>query len=166
MSGAAARADQPPDDSTAARAEEQQRRPAPPSLPADDDPDGRSTNSQPPRPDRLPPDRDASSTEPPPLATTPATRPADPLADLIVAGDHTPEELARPKAIIESMITFEKEARGKSPDELDKMIQDKAAALDEARWQVRVLDAQLRRLNSIRGKTRGNAPSRAADKPR
>jgi RNA polymerase sigma factor (sigma-70 family) len=74
----------------------------------------------------------------------------DPLADLIVGGDHTPEQLARAKAIIESMMTFEKEARGKSSQELEKMIEDKAKDLEEARWQVRVIEAQLRRLKAIK----------------
>jgi RNA polymerase sigma factor (sigma-70 family) len=163
----AQRSDQPSSDTTDARAAEARRRQPPPNLPADDDFELRPPTSQKSGDDVPPPVPVETKTELEPLPTLDQDqRPADPLADLIVAGDHTPEELARAKAIIESMITFEKEASGKSPEELDKMIQEKAQSLDDARWEVRVIDAQLRRLKSIRAKTRDAAPSREKHKPR
>jgi hypothetical protein len=66
-----------------------------------------------------------------------------------MTGDHTPQQLERAKAVIESMITLEKEARGKSPEQLDEMIRARAGALEKARWEIRVMDAQLRRLKVI-----------------
>jgi RNA polymerase sigma factor (sigma-70 family) len=74
----------------------------------------------------------------------------DPLAEQIMAGAHTPEQLERAKKLIESMLTLEKEAHSKSPEELNKMIHDRTNELEEARWQVRVRDAQLRRLKKIK----------------
>ena len=74
----------------------------------------------------------------------------DPLSALIVNGDHTPEQLQRAKELIEEMITLEKEASGKPADQIETMIREKAGALEAARWQVRVLDAQSRRLKMIK----------------
>ncbi len=74
----------------------------------------------------------------------------DPLADQIMTGAHTPKQLERAKALIESMLTLEKEAQSKSPEELTKMINDRTNELDEARWQIRVMTAQLRRLTKIK----------------
>jgi RNA polymerase sigma factor (sigma-70 family) len=74
----------------------------------------------------------------------------DPLADLIVGGTLRPEQLERAKNLIESMLAFEKEIEGMTAVELDKMIQETSAALEEARWEVRLLDTQLRRLKKIR----------------
>jgi hypothetical protein len=74
-------------------------------------------------------------------------RTGDSLSDLILAGAHSPEQLAHAKEIIDAMIEFEKEIQGKSPEELDKMI-------EEGYWQVRLLEARLRRLKEIRGATR------------
>ncbi len=81
----------------------------------------------------------------------------DPLTELIVAGSHSPEQLERAKAVIESMITLEKEARGKSPKEIDKMIETRVRALEIARWEIRVMDAQLRRLKVIKQTRPGTA---------
>jgi hypothetical protein len=51
------------------------------------------------------------------------------------------------------MIEFEKEVQGKSPEELDKMI-------EESYWQVRLEEARLRRLREIRGATRTDRRAR------
>ena len=48
------------------------------------------------------------------------------------------------------MLTLEKEAQSKSPEELTKMIDDRTYELEEARWQIRVMTAQLRRLTKIK----------------
>jgi RNA polymerase sigma factor (sigma-70 family) len=74
----------------------------------------------------------------------------DPLADQIVTGVHTPKQLERAKTIIESMLTLEKEAHSKSPEELTEMINERTNELEEARWQIRVMTAQLRRLTKIK----------------
>jgi RNA polymerase sigma factor (sigma-70 family) len=85
-----------------------------------------------------------------PFPTTGQALPSeDPLAELIMTGDHTPQQLERAKEVIESMIALEKEARGKSPEQLDEMIRTRAGALEKARWEIRVMDAQLRRLKVI-----------------
>jgi len=107
-------------------------------------------------PPQLPP-QDFPPKEPPlpPPATAQVVAPEDPLAELIMTSDHTPEQLARAKELIESMITLDKEAQGKSPEEINKMIEGKASALEKARWDIRVMDAQLRRLQSIKQKTHG-----------
>ncbi|WP_210420566.1 RNA polymerase sigma factor [Aquisphaera giovannonii] len=94
-------------------------------------------------------------------AKEPEPHQADPLVEMIVTGDHTPDQLERARVMLESMITMEKEARGKSPQEIDRMIQAKAGALEKARWDVRMMDAQLRRLRAIR--QGGHAP--VADVP-
>jgi hypothetical protein len=88
----------------------------------------------------------------PPPAPTAVTDPdaGDPLSALIVNGDHTPQQLQRAKELIEEMITLEKEASGKSSDQIETMVQQRAGALEAARWQVRVLDAQIRRLKVIK----------------
>jgi hypothetical protein len=70
--------------------------------------------------------------------------PRDPLSDLILAGAHSPEQLEHAKQIIEAMIEFEKEVQGKSPEELDRMI-------EASYWEARLLEARLRRLKQIRG---------------
>ena len=56
----------------------------------------------------------------------------DVLADQIMAGAHTSEQLQRAKMLIESMLTLEKEAQSKSPAELATMIQERHNELDEA----------------------------------
>jgi RNA polymerase sigma factor (sigma-70 family) len=89
----------------------------------------------------------------------------DPLADQIMAGAHTSEQLERAQKLIESMLTLEKEAHSKSPDELDKMIQDRTKRLEEARWQVRVMEAQLRRLKMIREATQDGTRSESPYPP-
>ena len=86
----------------------------------------------------------------------------DPLAEQIMAGAHTPEQLERAKKLIESMLTLEKEAHSKSPEELNKMIQDRTNELEEARWQVRVMDAQLRRLKKIKEAAQDRTSKRPA----
>lgn len=96
--------------------------------------------------------------QPPIPATGQAPHQEDPLAELIMTGDHTPEQLERAKAVIESMITLEKEVRGKSPEVIAEMIRDRASALEKARWEVRVMDAQLRWLKAIKQTTHGSAP--------
>ncbi len=89
----------------------------------------------------------------------------DPLADQIMAGAHTPEQLERVKKLIESILTLEKEAHGKSPEELNTMIRDKTVELEEARWQVRAMDAQLRRLKKIKEAARVGNPLREGPAP-
>jgi RNA polymerase sigma factor (sigma-70 family) len=74
----------------------------------------------------------------------------DPLADQLVNGLHTPKQLERAKAMIEAMLALEKEADSKSPQELTEMINQVTYGLEDARWQIRVLNAQLRRLTKIK----------------
>ncbi len=89
----------------------------------------------------------------------------DPLADQIMAGAHTPEQLERAKELIESILTLEKEAHGKSAEELNTMIRDRTDELEDARWQVRVMDAQLRRLKKIKEDARVGTPLREGPAP-
>jgi hypothetical protein len=118
---------------------------------------------EPARPSSVVEDPQGNQALPPPTAG-PDRSPEDPLADLIVAGDHTPEQLERAKAIIDAMIKLEEEARGKSSGEIDQMIQDKAGELEKARWSVRLLDAQLRRLKVIRQTPKRSLPATPAPK--
>jgi RNA polymerase sigma factor (sigma-70 family) len=89
----------------------------------------------------------------------------DPLADQIMTGAHTPKQLERAKTLIESMLTLEKEAHSKSPEELSKMINDKTNELEEARWQIRVMTAQLRRLTKIKETAQVEPRRREATSP-
>jgi RNA polymerase sigma factor (sigma-70 family) len=89
----------------------------------------------------------------------------DVLADQIMAGAHTSEQLQRAKMLIESMLTLEKEAQSKSPADLATMIQERTNKLEEARWEVRVLEAQLRRLKKIKETAQVGAPVRGHPAP-
>jgi len=154
--------DQRNDDPTVTRSQDEQRRKEESTRPTQDDPTAPGLSSPPEEEDHVLPAQAPSPDPPPPMPTTGQDQHTeDPLADLIVAGDHTPEQLERAKMMIDSMITLEKEAHGKSPVEIDKMIKDKASKLEEARWEVRVMDAQLRRLNAIKRTTHGSVPDEA-----
>ena len=48
----------------------------------------------------------------------------DVLADQIMTGAHTPEQLQRARILIEAMLTLEQVAQGKSPEELAIEIQE------------------------------------------
>jgi hypothetical protein len=124
-------ADSTPATSDAPRSTHVQRSDLPPLAPQEPGP-------KEPEPAGLPQDPDQD-----PLA-------ADPLADQIMTGVHTPKQLERAKKLIESMLTLEKEAQSKSPEELTKMIHDRTNELEEARWQIRVMTAELRRLAKIK----------------
>jgi len=145
-------------------------RQVPPKLTGDLPPEQAPPQEPEPRPSHSPPEQAPpqepdlllGSEPPPPRPTTGQEPPQeDPLSELIMAGDHTPEQLERAKAVIESMITLEKEVRGKSPEELDTMIQARAGALEKARWEIRMMDAQLRRLRAIKQTTYGPVPDDA-----
>ena len=61
--------------------------------------------------------------------------------------------------MIDAMIKLEEEARGKPAGEIDQMIEDKAGELEKARWSVRLMDAQLRRLKAIRQTSHRSQPA-------
>ena len=84
----------------------------------------------------------------------------DPLAEQIMTGGHSAKQLERAKTLIESMLTLEKEAHSKSPEELTRMINARAGELEEARWQLRVMTAQLRRLTKIKENAQAGAGRR------
>jgi RNA polymerase sigma factor (sigma-70 family) len=69
-----------------------------------------------------------------------------PLSSAITSGNYTLDELEFAKALMEEMITFEKEIQGKSPEELDEMIRATV-------WSYRLEVAKLRRLKQMRART-------------
>ena len=79
--------------------------------------------------------------------TTDDQRSGYPLSDLFLAGAHTAQQLDHAKSLIEEMLVFEKESEGKSPEELDAMI-------EATYWEARLSEFRLRRLKQIRDATR------------
>ena len=62
---------------------------------------------------------------------------------------YSPDQLRRQKEYIDAMLAVE-EARSKTPEQLDEMIQAKAKDLERLRWAARVVEVQIRRLKKYR----------------
>ncbi len=78
----------------------------------------------------------------------------DPLSSSAERTDaYSLDQLRRQKDYIDAMIAVE-EARNKTHEQLDEMIEAKTKDLERLRWAVRVVEAQVAKLKKFRGAPR------------